>query len=237
MFCFSLAASGQSLWERLAVWYESSVLHELFTYFRETYFTIESRNYEHLPLGPNAASTAETVIFSLAVAVILVSFLNYYTRVYLGRIVRKLVKEEAHSPESAKTLMELGFFRSSLVRRELSKGTALRRFVHCVEEEQFLAEQEKNVDAKEGEKVEKTQHVSAKSAKEKGYRMDFLTARFYIPQDLRHRASVRYERKGSGLPALLLVILGVLVFSALACRFFPDLLQLLNNLVGMSAPQ
>ena len=237
MFCFSLAASGQSLWERLAVWYEGSVLHELLTYFRETYFTVEARTYEHLPLGANTAATAQAVILSLAVAVILVSFLNYYTRVYLGRVVRKLIKEEAHSPESAKTLMELGFFRSSLVRRELSKGISLRRLIRCVEEEEFLAEQTENAAAKEGEKPEKTQHVSANSAKEKAFRMDFLTARFYIPQELRYRASVRYERKGSGLLALVLVILGALVFSALACRLLPDLLQLLDNILGMSAPQ
>lgn len=237
MFCFSLATTGSSLWEQLAVWYESSVFHELFTYLRQTYFTVTLRNYEHIPLGTNSAAMAETIIFALAVAVILVSFMNYYTRVYLGRVVRKLVKEEAHSPETAKTLMELGFFRSSLVRRELSKGINLRKLVRCVEEDAYALEQAEAKASDEAEKTQKTHHVSAKSASVRPYRMDFLTARFYIPQELRHRASLRYERKGSGILSLVLVILGAIVFSALACRLLPELLQLVSNLIGMSAPQ
>lgn len=238
MFLFSLSASGLSLWERLAVWYENSFFNELFVYLRERYFSIDFGAYDHIPLPAGAARMTQTVIFALAAAIILVAFMNYYHRVYLGRVVRALIREEAHSPEKAKTLMELGFFRSALVRRQLSSGT-LRKLIRCTEEEEYVkakAEIAADEPSDDPSDVEKTHHIAARALTASPYRMNFITARFYIPEELRHRASVRYERKGSGLIALCLVVIGAILFAALACFILPDLLQLIDNIINMTSP-
>ena len=236
---FSLSASGQSLWERIVVWYNGSFLHELITYLHETYFSVDFGAYDHISLGPGAAQTVQTVIFSLTAAIILVAIATYYHRVYLGRVVRRLLREEANSPEKAKTLMELGYFRSAFIRRELAHGTALRKLIRCTEEEEYARAKAEIAAAEPSDDptdVEKTHHVSARALTASPYRMNFLTARFYIPEDLRHRAAVRYEWKGSGLVALILVVLGAILFAALACYALPDLLQLIDNIINLTSP-
>ena len=72
---------------------------------------------------------------------------------------------------------------------------------------------------------------------EGGERLDYTVARFYVPEDLKYRAEIRYESRGSGwIPVLLTVVLSV-VGAALICWLLPDFVQLLDNLISMTAPQ
>lgn len=79
--------------------------------------------------------------------------------------------------------------------------------------------------------------LRAKDALTGEERPDFTVARFYIPADLKYRAEIRFERRGSGwIPVVLTVILSI-VGAALVCRFLPDFVQLLDNLISMMAPE
>ena len=133
---FSLfSESGLSFWERVAAWYENSLLKELVTYFGERYFSVEFGVYENFSLGQNASVTARNMILAVAVGLIVASIMTAYLRMGHGGFVRKLLAEDCTSPEKAKTLSELGYFRSSIIRRELTRGTVLRMVVRCREEE------------------------------------------------------------------------------------------------------
>ena len=221
---FFLTAGSESLWEKLTVWYQNSLFYELFEYFNEKYFTVEFGAYENFSLGAGAASTAQIVIYAIAIGAILAAAMAVYTRSVLGGFVRGLLKEGATSPENAKKLSEIGFFRNAFIRRELAKGVTLRKVVKCCEEEAFEA----TADAAE--------QRSARGSKT-GFQPDFLTARYYIPEELKYRAEIRFEKKGSGWGTFFLVTIGAIVIAALIGFFLPDLFQLMDNIIGMMTPK
>jgi hypothetical protein len=65
------------------------------------------------------------------------------------------------------------------------------------------------------------------------YRINFDTDHFYIPDDEHYRAEIRYESKGSGWRAFILVVLASIIGAALVCFLLPDMLQLVDNLIGI----
>ena len=62
--------------------------------------------------------------------------------------------------------------------------------------------------------------------------VNFLTDRFYIPEDLIYRAEIRYEKKGSGVRAYLLLVAVTLAVGALLCRFLPALFSFADFLIS-----
>lgn len=224
------SAGSESFWEKLSVWYRNSLIYELLTFFKERYFTVELGAYEHFSLGSGAAETLQTVFIALAFGIIVAAGMTAYTRSVLGGFVRKLVKSEANSPENAKTLSQLDYFRSSAIRSELSRGVNLRKVIRCVQEEEFLAR----------EAARKEAHLAAgkseASYEEQRFRPDFTTARFYLPEEFRHRAEIRFERKGSGWGLFLLSVVGAFVLAGLLCWLLPDLLQLMDNFITLMSP-
>lgn len=274
MFYFSMnTAADLTLWERIAAWYEASVFHELAEYISDTYYTVEFGAYEHFQLGADAGSFAQGVILALAIALVAASAVAAYTRTWVGAFVRELVKREVHSPEQAQTLLELGFFRSVAVRRELKHGLQLRKLVLCREKEEFLAsrqpasseekgqgsdefssrsdvreiaqtdkadfsENTPNDTAKQGDVPSNETQISVRQiAQADGFVLDFKSAHFYVPSDLRYLASTRYEKKGSGWIQVLLTAVVAVILSAVICRFLPDLVQLADNIISLMSPQ
>lgn len=235
---------GLSFWEKIAAWYESSVINELFTYLTERYFSVELGTYENFSVGAGTATTVRNIILALMIGFIAASVMTAYTRQGLGGFVRKLLREECLSPEQAKTLMELGYFRSSMIRRELSRGTTLCMVVRCCEEKpsQDPTPEQKTTQGQDQSSApdqiaEAFENVTPASQNTQTYRkIDFLTARFYIPEDLRYRADVRFDAKGSswGLVAVSAVI--SILAAALLCWLFPDVIALADNIITWLAP-
>lgn len=225
-----LTAEWGSLWEKISAWYENSVFNELLTYLRERYFTVRFEAYENISLEATAGDTARSIILMAALGIIIAAGMTAYTRNHLGKLVHKMLKQDITSPERAQTLYQLGYFRSASIRRELSRGVNLRRVVRCCEEEEFLASVEEKRKEYEADRPKKPFVAPA-------FEMDFTTARFYIPEDLKYRADTRYRTKGSGWGLFLGTVAIAIVASALLCYLLPDLVRLADNLISMLAPQ
>lgn len=118
------------------------------------------------------------------------AFYAYFTKHFLGGIVRRLVEKSAFDDASAKSLYELGYGRLSafVLRRFLKQGGVLRRYISVV-----FPEENKQTDLL----------VST----------DTVTQKYYLVEQTRETATKRYDDKGSSLGALLLTIV---VFFALA---------------------
>ncbi len=208
-----------SLWESIAEWYQKSLLKELLDYFTNRYFTVELGAYDNFSISATMGGTVRNLLVALMLGFILACVYMSYTRTVYGSFVKKLIRGEANAPERAQTLMELGYFRSPSIRRELAKGTALRMVVRCREEE--AAEQAEALDGKKAQTP---------------FKIDFTNAHFYVPEDLRHRAEIRFEQKGTGLLPTLLTIACLIVATALLCWLFPDVLQFADNLISFFSP-
>ena len=232
-------------WERLIGWYENSVLCQLVDYIAGKYFTVNLHVYEHIPVGPSANDTARTFIFAIAIGMVIATIMVARTRTHLGGFLRKMIAEDCLSAERAKTLSELGEFRNFSVRRELSRGVTARKYVKCCEEEAFLESKKATSDENQENSIPKeppkqsfwgrlVSFFTWKDADD--FKIDFTTARFYIPEDLKYRVEVRFEKKGSGWLPVILACVGAILFTALACRWLPDILQMMDNIINQMAP-
>ena len=209
-----LRAGSDSFWEQIATWYQNSTLGELITYFRETYFTIRFGAYDNFSVSEQSANIINMIIPALVWGIIIAAVATFFCRRVLGGFVRTLIKKEAFSPDAGMTLLETGSFRSTIIRRELCRSAFLRKVVFCREEQAFLAEK----------------------GKDATYKIDFTRDHFYIPEDLKYRAELRFEQKGSGWLFVLLTVVFMPIIASLICQFLPDILQMCDNLITFLAP-
>ena len=63
--------------------------------------------------------------------------------------------------------------------------------------------------------------------------MDVSTAHFYIPEDLKYTAELKFEKKGTDWLSFVLVLVGSIVLALLIIWAVPELLQMTDNFLGM----
>ena len=100
--------------------------------------------YEYLDLGSGSLLSIRMIIIGLFIGIAISGFAAVFNKRVLGAFVRCLIKNECLSPDSAKTLDELGFGTNIFIRFAMrSNGINLRRVVKCREEELYYEEMQK----------------------------------------------------------------------------------------------
>ncbi len=186
-------------------WYHRSAFRELITYLDDRYFSVDLGVYQHFSVSAQTGSVVRNLILGLALGLILAAGISCYLKTVHGGFVRRLLAEGCTTPETAKSLYELGYFHNISIRNQLRSGGTISALVHRV--------------GAVGEPASDATNLSA--------------ARFYIPEDLRYRAEFRYEKKGSGAPMMILTVVLTVVAAALLCRFLPQLLGLADVILGI----
>ncbi|MBQ7728137.1 MAG: hypothetical protein IJT60_06120 [Clostridia bacterium] len=197
---------------------QQPLISELFEYFKDRYFTVKLGRYENINLGDGTLITPTMIILGLMIGIIIAGALVLRDRGILGKFVRALNREQCNSPETAKTLAELGFDRSISIRNALRNGKRLRSVVHCVEWEAFEAAV---ASAEESEKPNLS------------FRWDNSTYHFYIPAEKRIEADVRFEKEGSTWKSYVILVIVTVLLAVGIIYFLPDLLQMLDNAIGI----
>ena len=209
-----LRVGTSSFWEQIAEWYQNSTLGELISYFHQTYFSIRFGAYDNLSVTEQTADIINKIIPALILGIIFAAIVTAFGRRTVGGFVKTLIEKEALSPETGVTLFETGAFRSTVLRRELCRGAFLRKVVFCREEQAYLNEK----------------------GKDAIYKIDFTRDHFYIPEDLKYRAEIRFNPKGSSWLSVVLTVILVPVFVGLLCRFMPNILQFIDSIITFLAP-
>jgi hypothetical protein len=132
-----------------------------------------------------------------------------YQKLVPGNIIRAILKAEAHTPEAAKTLTELGLDKNPLYRFELRRNAVLKKTVLCT------SEQETGEGEDESEKAES-------AAKEE---------RFYILEEDKYRAEVRFDKKGNGVVGLVVTAILTVALAILLIKLTPAVLGMVDNLL------
>ena len=204
-----------------------TLIEELWQYFYYTYFT--DRNvYENINVNSGVVSI-KSIIIGLSLGLALAAFFAVFNKKILGRFVRTLIKNECFSPESAKTLGELGFADKLLVRGSLRRGVTLKRVVRSPEEDEFLAEEEKRRAEYEKKRAEDS---SLPKYKEKSFIPSLDTDRFYIPEEMRYMADIKFDDRGSSWYGVIATLILSLVVIACLLIAVPYILSLVDDLVG-----
>ncbi len=209
---------------------QPTLWEEIWEYLRNAWESSEEIYFANLDLGPDPISNMRTIVFGLFVGVIIASFLVLINKRMLGNFIRKLLAEDCTSPEKAKTLYELGFGVKYTIRNAVKRGTTVRNVVRCVEEEEYIASL--NERRAEYEK-KRAEDPSLPKFADIPYKVNPDIDRFYIPEAKKGAASMRFDKKGTNIGILILVMLiSVICFAALIF-LIPEILKLLDDLLGL----
>ncbi|MBE6694325.1 MAG: hypothetical protein E7589_06145 [Ruminococcaceae bacterium] len=217
-FCLSalmLSAGEQSFWS------------ELWTAIEERYFSVNVGNYQNIDINRNSFLSLQIIVLGIFLGIVISTVFVVYDKRKLGGFVRQVISEGCLSPEKAKTLDELGYLKDPAVRGNLKRGGVLSRAVKCVERDKFL----EDVEFMREKYIEK--NGSDKGFREPEFRIDLENAHFYIPDEEHYRAELRFDQKGTGWRSILLVILISVVGAVLVCFLLPEMLQLVDNMIGI----
>lgn len=142
----------------------------------------------------NNATTVDFIAVSVFIAATLSTVFVYLNKNVVGKVVRALIAREANSPESALTLSELGLHKNLLVRSALKGKNGLRKLVN-----------------EAGDRIVMLPDGSSYSERDK--KLDLASARFYIREENRIRAELRYSTKGSDI---FMLIISIIVYFGIA---------------------
>ena len=210
---------------------EKSLIEELWEYFEETYFSPDVPYLENFTIGSGSLVTLKTILIGITLGLILASFMTIYNKRYIGGFVRKLIREECLDSERAKTLDELGYLGKFGVRHAISSSGTLTRWIRCVEEDEFYAKQ----DAERAE-FEEMHKNDAKPPKfrEKEFKRDTKTMRFYIPEEKKYAADVKFEAKGANWLSFALVVVVSIILCAFLSYILPDIIKMVDNFISVT---
>ncbi len=182
--------------------------------------------YENFELY-NPTISLEMIVWSLCVGLAIGAAASYINRRVVGDFVRRLLKEEIHSPEKAVSLEKIGCAKNIFVRHALREGTALRRIVLCANEEEMVLKQPSS---------QKSAVFFRKlfSLEDEPKRiLDLNRARFYVPEESRIGAELRYDAKGTTLPNLILSLILLAGIGFAALYVLPELFTLMDNFLTL----
>lgn len=211
----------------LALYSEEINLREIL----DEIFSLDMGQYDNLGFGDFAFANLRNIIFGLILGIIFASYLVIFNKRVYGEFVRSLIGENCSSPQTAKTLAELGYMKNSAVRSAIKTGHEYRGIVRCPEAEEYYAAREQARGEYEARVAASGERAPAFSSLE--FKYDFTTARFYIPEDKHFTASERFEKKGTSVLSAIAITVISLVMFFLIIKFLPDIMQFLDNFVGI----
>ena len=208
---------------------EKSLIEELWDYFSE-YFTVEMPYLENFKIESNALFSFNLIIIGITIGIVIASISTLYNKRYIGDFVRKIINEGCFDASSAKTLYELGYLRDIGIRNVIKSGGTLSRWVRCVEEDEHLAAVE--IKRAEFEEIHKNDQHPPKFT-EPIFKRDCNTMHFYIPEEKKYAAEVKFEKAGNSPMAVLLVAVVAVILCIFICYMLPDTIKLVDNFISV----
>ena len=205
------------------------MLNNIWDYLYNVYLGVGT-NYENLGFEKNPLFSLRLMVLGLFIGIVIACIAAAYHKQVLGGIARKLIAEGCLSAETAKSAKELGYGKNFLAKHALCRSVSLRRVVKCVEENEFYERQ--NAEEAEYEQRREAEPKLPKY-KAKEYLIDIENDRFFIPEELRIRAEVKFEKKGSGWLSSVWGIVILCVAFLIILLALPHIFDAIDGFVGI----
>jgi hypothetical protein len=157
--------------------------------------------------------TLSVIVWVVFFGVVFGAFYAYYQRRLLGNILRAFISCGAQDEKSAKTLREIGYaskIKYSFASFALRKGAGLRKHIYAVYEEKPVSKKHSD-------------QLFAKAPKPENEQ------KYYVPEEKRIVAEVRYDGKGTNLKTLVISIAALLAAAILIVSFLPWIIEKYNS--------
>lgn len=171
--------------------------------------------YENFELF-NPFISVKLIVWAMFAGFVFAALLAVYNKRLIGGLVKTLLSEGCLSPDRALTVTELGYGTDWFIKNALRTDAVLLRLVSRVDPETDGENKQPPAKTRGGHDV-----------------IDFEKARFYIPEELKYRAEVRYARKGTDFVAFGICVLIFAVAAFAAIFVIPELIQLIDNFISI----
>ena len=213
----------------LSTYKETTFLEDVINYVKSVFLSSDSGYYGNLGFDKSPLISLRMLLLGIFVGTVIACIVMAYNKQVLGGAIRRIIEKGANSPETAKTLSELGYEKNAFIRSAVRGNVNLRRFVKCAEEEEYLASEREAATLHEQKRAE---NPSLKEYKIETYMIDPSTAHFYVPEDLRIRAEIRFDKKGSGFKAGIVGVILLCVIFFILLLALPVILDFLDDFLG-----
>ena len=158
------------------------------------------------------------IVLLIAAALCVASFWINYHKSYTLNIIKQLLRRDATSPDNAMTLAEIHLSDSRGLKAALSRDGQLTSIVKRVgyskpTYEEFMA-------------------LSKEEKKKKAEKIDFQTARFFIPEQNVERATIIKEKENPTIIRTVLVCILILAVSVCVMLLMPELLRFISKTIN-----
>ena len=143
-----------------------------------------------------------------------------------GVFIKNLHRAGAVSAEKAVTLADLGMEKNFILRRALRDGQTLRKYVTLANPDDFAVKSPNN--SKFSRVMRKIFSLPEKDA---ATEIDFSRARFFITDEARFTAEVRYNGKGADLLGVFLSLILLAALGFFLQWILPELIALVGGLL------
>lgn len=162
----------------------------------------------------------EVIVWGICIGLMIGVIVAFIQRRALGGAVKRIIRQQIFTPESAKTLDELGCRCNPLLRRALRPGKPMRKMVYCDNEAEVTDACKSTSFARVMRRIFSMEAKTGRFHAEKG--------RYYIPEDLRYTAEKRYETDGFTPAALILSLVLIAAAAYVLLYVAPDVISFLQ---------
>ncbi|MBR5140418.1 MAG: hypothetical protein IKV16_05110 [Clostridia bacterium] len=196
-------------------------------------FLLNAKDY----LGTVTNVYINIILLFIAAALCIACFFINYHKTYTVLIIKQLLRRGAVSEDKAITLTDMRLGNTIGLKAALSRDGQLTRIVKRVgfskpTYEQYKEDEEKRKAHLKDKSISKEEKKAAKRLwkKESRAKIDFATAKFFIPEESVKRAELIKEKENPTL--LRTVLVCVLILSLYVCvmLLMPSILRLISNI-------
>lgn len=170
--------------------------------------------------------TMETVIWGVVIGVCVGAVWSVLTRRTYGTFVKRLHTAGAAAPEKAVTLAELKMEKNPILKLALREGKPLRKYALCENPDDCVIRRP----APTG--IAKTVRRVFSMEESRPPVTDLSRARFYMPDEQRYEAEVRYDKKGTDLAGLIVSVVLLIALGFAVQWILPELLAFLDRAIS-----
>ena len=226
---------------------EPTLIEELVDYIVTKYLTPNFGAYEYTNVNVNtdAVVTPAMIFIGAFIAVMAGAAAVIFNRRVLGRLVRRLIRQDALTPDKAKTFEELGLSDNRIIKLFINRMT-LSKAVRCVEEDEhyglkyvpYIHEDYSGTKSEEVEESEREARrndaytVSINTPRKLRYKRDPAKDHFYIPERKKYHASVRFDIKGTNPLSLLILAAVYIILGLIFIRILPSLMKAIDTAIS-----
>ncbi len=170
--------------------------------------------------------TLETVVWGLVIGVCVGAAWSVLTRRTLGTFVKRMHAAGAGDPDTAVTLENIGMAKNPILKVSLREGKALRKYALCANpEESVIARPAPTGFGKTVRRILSLEET-------RPAQVDLSRARFYMPDEQRYEAEVRYDKKGTDIAGLIVSVVLLIVLGFVVQWLLPELLAYLDRAIS-----